>query len=251
MSVCALPTKRDEAWRYADLTALARVWPLKDGPELICVPAGEAQLLLLEHLPMIDGVVVRDIHVELGAGARFALFIALTGAEYGRLSITAKLGAGAHFELGGAIVGQGSETLEIISRVIHAEPQATSNQTIRNVLSGHATGTYLGKVEVARHAQKTDASQSVKSLLLDRFATANAVPQLEIYADDVKCAHGATVGELDKAAEFYMASRGLDADSARRLLIRAFLGDAFVALEDADAAERLLERAVNALGGRA
>src|SRR3546814_2716726 len=75
---------------------------------------------------------------------------------------------------------------------------------------------------VARHAQKTDAEQSVKAMLLDRTATANAKPELEIFADDVKCAHGATVGELDKAALFYMASRGMEPGLARTLLLRSF-----------------------------
>ena len=91
------------------------------------------------------------------------------------------------------------------------------------MLNGKAVGSYLGKVEVARGAQQTDAEQSVKAMLLDRGATANAKPELEIYADDVKCAHGATVGELDPMQLFYAESRGLDPASARALLLEGFV----------------------------
>ena len=91
------------------------------------------------------------------------------------------------------------------------------------MLNGKATGTYLGRIEVARGAQKTDAEQSVKAMLLDRGATANAKPELEIFADDVKCAHGATVGELDADQLFYLASRGLPPAEARALLLEGFV----------------------------
>ena len=103
---------------------------------------------------------------------------------------------------------------------------------MRSVLGGRATGSYLGKVAVARHAQKTDASQSVKAMLLTRTATANAKPELEIFADDVKCAHGATVGELDAAALFYLASRGIAPAEAKVLLLQAFVASAFAGVED-------------------
>ena len=91
------------------------------------------------------------------------------------------------------------------------------------MLNGKAIGSYLGKVEVARGAQQTDAEQSVKAMLLDRGATANCKPELEIFADDVKCAHGATVGELDAMQLFYAESRGLDPASARALLLEGFV----------------------------
>ncbi len=91
-----------------------------------------------------------------------------------------------------------------------------------------------------RDAQKTDAAQSFKGLLLEKGASVNAVPQLEIFADDVKCAHGASVGQLDETARFYMAARGLSPELARRLLVQAFIGDAFVALDDEAERERLM-----------
>ena len=96
---------------------------------------------------------------------------------------------------------------------------------MRAGVGGRATGSYLGKVAVARDAQKTDASQSVKAMLLTRTATANAKPELEIYADDVVCAHGNTVGALDEDALFYARQRGMPEAVARAMLMDAFLGE--------------------------
>ena len=91
------------------------------------------------------------------------------------------LGKGAHFELGGAMLGGGTQTLEIVTILRHAEPDAISRQTIRSVLGRKATGSFLGRIEVARGAQHSDAEQSVKAMLLDRTATANAKPELEYF----------------------------------------------------------------------
>lgn len=239
-----LPTKHDEAWRYADLKALEPVWPdivrQLDGPERISVPAGEAVSRQIAEIPTINGVGIIDLDITIGDGATFNLHLLAHAADYGRIYVKATLGKGSHFELGGAIVGSGDQTLEIVTETIHAQPDATSNQVVRSVLAGKATGSFLGKITVARDAQKTDAAQSVKSMLLDRTATANAKPELEIFADDVKCAHGATVGELDKQALFYMASRGLPPATAKKLMLQAFIADAFVSLND-DASRAMIE----------
>ncbi len=126
-----------------------------------------------------------------------------------------------------------------------AQPGATSNQAVRSVHWGHGTGNFLGNIDVLRDAQKTDAAQDFKGLLLEKGASVNAVPQLEIFADDVKCAHGASIGQLDREAGFYMAARGLSPDLARRLLVQAFLGDALVALDDAEERDRLMAVALD------
>src|SRR3546814_5951813 len=107
---------------------------------------------------------------------------------YGRIELNVILHEGADFHLGAAQIGGREQNLEIVTTVTHAEPGATSRQVVRSVLGGTATGTYLGKVAVARDAQQTDSEQDVKAMLLDRSATANAKPELEIFADDVKCA---------------------------------------------------------------
>ena len=226
----ALPTRRDEEYRYADLAALAPLWPV--AVEIIEVAAGKSDGLTIAAS---TDAPVRSLAIVLGAGARFDLRILNAGVAYGRIALSVSLGEGADFTLGAAQLGGASETLEIVTTVTHAAPNATSRQIVRSVLAGHATGTYLGKVAVARGADGTDAGQSVRAMLLDRTATANAKPELEIYADDVKCAHGCAVGELDAQALFYMASRGIPPAPAKRLMLQAFIAEAFVGAADEQA----------------
>lgn len=240
----ALPTRRDEAWRYADLDAVAGVWPVA-APEAIVVATHRSEARHLIQDASDGAVAIHQFVITLEAGARLDFHLLNTGGAYGRVSLDVTLHDGAHFELGGVILGAGEQTLEIVTTVMHAEANASSNQTVRSVLGGHATGSYLGKVAVARGAQKTDAAQSVKAMLLDRTATANAKPELEIFADDVKCAHGATVGELDKAALFYLASRGLPPAEAKKLLLQAFVAGVFAG---AEAEEALTTAALAKLG---
>jgi Fe-S cluster assembly protein SufD len=156
--------------------------------------------------------------------------------------------ADAEFELYGANIGGGSSNNEFVTTVRHVGERGRSRQTVRSVLGGKATGSYLGKVEVARGAQLTDGEQSVKAMLLDRGATANCKPELEIYADDVKCAHGASVGELDPQQLFYAQSRGLDPAGARALLLEGFIMGLWESASDgaaiADAARVALRRVV-------
>ena len=227
MSAMLLPTRKDEAWRYADLDALADLRPLPV-VESIVVPAGGS----FSRAIVQDSGGVRQIGLVVGKGANARMDTLNLGGDYGRIELDVTLHEGSHFELRGVILGSGEQVLEIVTAVTHAEPNATSNQTVRTVVGGKATGSYLGKVAVARGAQKTDAAQSVKAMLLDRTATANAKPELEIYADDVKCAHGATVGELDQAAMFYLASRGLPPAEAKQLLLQAFVAGVFEGAED-------------------
>jgi Fe-S cluster assembly protein SufD len=240
-----LPTRRDEAWRYSDLAALERAWPLA-APEEIVVPEGGAVARVIVQDAAESAVAVQRYALTIGAEGRAAFHLLNTGGALGRIEIDVTLHRAAHFELGAAMLGGDGQTLEIVTRVQHAEPDGTSNQVIRSVLGGRATGSYLGRIGVSRHAQKTDAAQSVKAMLLARTATANAKPELEIYADDVKCAHGATVGELDRMALFYLQSRGLPPAEAKALLLEAFVAAAFENAED-NARDRLQEAARAAL----
>ena len=222
MSVATtLPTRKDEAWRYADFAALDRVWHELAPPREIVIPAGEQH----SHV-LIAGAEPVEIHraaVIVEAGASLSLF-ALNGcADYGRIEVDVTVHEGGEFALHAANIAGGKATQEIVTVVRHVEPEGKSNQTVRSVLAGTSTGSYLGKVAVARHAQKVDGEQSVKAMLLDRGATANCKPELEIYADDVKCAHGASVGELDPDQLFYALSRGLDPASAKALLLEGFV----------------------------
>jgi Fe-S cluster assembly protein SufD len=170
--------------------------------------------------------------LTLEPGASFDLRILNAGEAFGRIAADVRLGEGAAFTLGAAQLGGGGQTLEIVTEVSHAAPNAVSRQVVRSVLAGHATGTYLGKVAVARGSDGTDAAQSVRAMLLDRTATANAKPELEIYADDVKCAHGCAVGELDAMGLFYLQSRGLTPPQAKRLMLQAFIAEAFAGAPD-------------------
>lgn len=241
--LATIPTTRDEEWRYADAAWLAAAEPAQLVWTEMTVAAGES---VAQTRVVATGGVER-LRVSVGAGGSFALFAANTGAPYARLDVEVTLATGAHFEFGGVTLGGGEGTQEFVTRVIHAEPDATSNQVVRAVQWGQSTGNFLGRVDVARDAQRTDAAQNFKAILLEAGATANAKPELEIFADDVKCAHGAAIGALDQTAAFYMAARGITPDIARKLLVRAFVADAFGAMTDDDAREFMLEAALNAL----
>ncbi len=215
------PTRALEEWRYADLDALQPVWEQLGEPEHIAVLPGQS--LEQVWLPTTDAVQVRRVNISLRAGASARIFALNAAEQYGRIELEVELSEGADFEIFAANIGTGTSTNEIVGNVRHLESNATSRQVVRSVLNGKAVGTYLGRIEVSRGAQKTDAEQSVKAMLLDRGATANAKPELEIFADDVKCAHGATVGELDANQLFYLGSRGLPPAQARALLLEGFV----------------------------
>lgn len=235
------PTTHDEEWRYADADYLAAadVESLTRWTERTVAP-GE---MLAEHRLLLSGEIER-LRVRVGQGARFELGLVNAGGPYSRFEAEVTLEEGAHFEFGGVLIGGGDKRQEFVTRVIHAEPGASSNQLVRSVQWSHATGNFLGRIDVARDAQQTDAAQNFKAILLERGASANAKPELEIYADDVKCAHGAAVGELDDQVAFYMAARGLPPSLARKLQVRAFIADAFAQLPDEQVRERLIEQAL-------
>ena len=215
------PTHKQEAWRYADLDALRPVWQQFAEPLTLTVGPGETFEKI--WLPGDDDVLVRRVQIALEKGASARVFVLNAATEYGRTELEVSLADGADFELFGANIGTDVSTNEIVTNIRHVGVGGRSRQVIRSVLNGKAIGSYLGKVEVERGAQQTDAEQSVKAVLLDRGATANCKPELEIFADDVKCAHGATVGELDANQLFYLGSRGLPPAQARALLLEGFV----------------------------
>lgn len=222
-----LPRRKDEAWRYADLGAVQALWP-PPAPRTLVVPAGQSA----QELLCVREGGIHDLRVELGAGARLHLALLVLSPAYARLTVEARIAAGASLELGGVLLGAGDTVQEILTDFRHEEPGATSRQCVRIVVDERATGNFMGRIAVAPAAQQTDAAQSARALVLKRTATANLKPELEIFADDVKCAHGCTVGELDKAALFYLQSRGIPAAQAEALLTRAFVADAFAGLPD-------------------
>ncbi|GAA4708971.1 SufD family Fe-S cluster assembly protein [Sphingomonas lutea] len=227
------PSRKQEAWRYADLDALKPVWDQLGDVATLTVGAGET--LEQVWLPSGDDVQVRRVRMTLDDGARARIFALNVAPVYGRIELEVTLGEGADFELYAANIGGGISTNEVVTHVRHLGERGRSRQVIRSVPGHKAVGSYLGKVEVARGAQQTDGEQSVKAMLLDRGATANCKPELEIYADDVKCAHGASIGELDAMQLFYAQSRGLDPAGARALLLEGFVMDLWDSASDGDA----------------
>lgn len=229
MTTQTLPSRKAEEWRYADVDALAKLWPIAE-PEVVTVPAGGT---FSRTILQAQGGVTR-LSLVLEAKAVASVHILNAGAPYARVEVDVVLHEGADFTLGGAQVAREGETVEIVTTLTHAEPNATSRQLVRSVAGARGVVSYLGRVKVERGADGTDGEQSVRAMLLDRTATANARPELEIYADDVKCAHGCAVGELDANGLFYLASRGLPPAQAKALMLSAFVAEAFDDAQDAD-----------------
>ena len=167
------------------------------------------------------------IYTQVAAGAIYDSFTLATGSRLSRTEIHARLtGADGHLAINAAQLLRGAQHGDFTTVVSHDAPNCASRQTVKNVLADRARGVFQGKIEVARAAQKTDGYQMNQALLLSPQAEIDCKPQLEIYADDVKCSHGATVGELDPEQLFYLVSRGIPQQAARALLIQAFLAEA-------------------------
>lgn len=185
-----------------------------------------ARLMRAVRLLQAGGFTSLREDATLGQGASLVTSFLGAGAAGTRIDATIVAGEGAFAEYGGALLTAGEQRQECAVAVRHAEPNGQSHQLWRAVAADRSTASLAARVEVARHAQKSDGEQSLRGLLLKRTATVNLKPELEIFADDVKCAHGATVGELDARALFYMQSRGIPRARAQALLTRAFVADA-------------------------
>ncbi|MEK9644394.1 MAG: Fe-S cluster assembly protein SufD [Alphaproteobacteria bacterium] len=164
--------------------------------------------------------------VSLARDARYAAAAIATGAVLSRNETRVSFdGEGADCEISGGALLRGRQHADSTTRVEHRVPHTSSRQVFRNVLDENAHSVFQGGVIVRKDAQKTDSSQSNRNLLLSAGAQADTKPELQIFADDVKCAHGATVGDLDRNAMFYLTSRGVPPAEARALLIEAFVGE--------------------------
>jgi Fe-S cluster assembly protein SufD len=134
-------------------------------------------------------------------------------------------GEGAHVDFDGVYLVDGSGLVDNHTTIDHATPHCTSHELYKGILDGKARAVFNGRIIVRLDAQKTDAKQTNRALLLSDDATINSNPQLEIFADDVKCTHGAAVGQLDDEALFYLRARGLTEQAARDMLIHAYAGE--------------------------
>jgi len=186
-----------------------------------------ARLMRAVRLQQGAGFVSLRDEAEIGAGASLVSTFLAVGEMGSRIDGAVTLtGEGGYAEVSGALLARGRQRHDVNLVLRHAVPGGTSRQVWRSVADDHSTCSVAARIEVARDAQKTDGEQSLKGLLLARSAVINAKPELEIFADDVKCAHGATVGALDRQALFYLESRGVEPDEAKGLLTRAFVADA-------------------------
>ena len=173
------------------------------------------------------GARVEDVNATVAKGGTYRLHAAHFGSELSRLELKIALnGEGAAAHLSGVSVLDNAHA-DVTTHIIHAEGNTQSTQLFKHVAGGKARAVYQGKITVAEGADGSDSRQTAKALLLDERAEADLKPELEIFADDVKCAHGAAVGDLEADSLFYLRARGIPEDEARKLLIRAFLAEAF------------------------
>jgi Fe-S cluster assembly protein SufD len=173
------------------------------------------------------------LYVDVAASGSYDAFTCNLGARLCRTEIHARLlGEGGIVHLNAAQLLRGTQHADFTTVVSHDAPSCASRQTVKNVLSGRSRGVFQGRIEVAQIAQKTDGYQMNQALLLSPDAEVDCKPELRIHADDVKCSHGATIGELDATQLFYLRTRGIGAAEARAILVRAFLSEALDLVSD-------------------
>ena len=192
-----------------------------------------------------DAVHTGRMTMEAARDANYTAQVLTLGGRVVRNEFLVRLsGPGAECGLSGGALAHGRRHVDHTTEIVHAAPHTESEQVFRNVADDNARTVFQGRVVVERDAQKTDARQSGRSLLLSPGAEAQNKPELRIFADDVKCSHGATVGDLDKDALFYLRARGIDEAEARALLTRAFVAD-LLTLLPVEAARTAVEEAVD------
>jgi Fe-S cluster assembly protein SufD len=230
---------------------------------LVTLGSGAHATLIEQHVGLGDGAYFSDLvaDIELGAGAvlehykhqaegpgavhvashrisvardaRYASFVLGRGGRIARTEIAVALAApGATCRLDGAYYGSGRQVIDNTTAIDHLAPDTTSRETYKGVLDENSRGVFQGRIQVHPGADRTDGRQTCRTLLLADGAEIDAKPELEIYADDVKCSHGAAAGALDGDALFYLRSRGIPEAEARRMLIEAFLVEAVEGIEN-------------------
>ncbi|HWC20575.1 MAG TPA: Fe-S cluster assembly protein SufD [Terriglobales bacterium] len=191
-----------------------------------------------------DAFNVSTLRLEQGRNTNVASHSVLLGGGLVRNNVHPVLaGEGAECLINGLFVGEGRQHLDNYMLVEHASPHCSSRQFYNGILDDRAHGVFHGRIIVHKDAQKTDAKQTNRNLLLSDDAQIDTKPQLEIYADDVKCTHGATIGQIEESALFYLRSRGIDETSARKLLLLAFASECLERMKE-DAVRNRIEELV-------
>jgi Fe-S cluster assembly protein SufD len=206
----------------------------------------------LEHVRISpearDAVLVEEASVRIAATGVYRAHFADFGGKLSRMELDVALeGEGAEAHLSGVAVLGGKRHSDVTSRIVHAVGATISSQLFKHVVGGTSRAVYQGKITVAKGAVGSDSRQSAKALLLSAGAEADLKPELEILADDVKCSHGAAIGDLDADSLFYLRARGIEEGEARGLLLQAFLEDAVAEIYDTDRRELVRGELLTAL----
>jgi len=207
--------------------------------ELVAGDNARLELVKYQDEPP-DAFHIAAFHGEFGRGSQVSVHSFALGAKLSRNNIRTRLaGEGLECVLNGLYLTRGDQLADHHMIVEHAQPRCASHEYFNGILDDKSRGVFHGRILVQPIAQKTDAKQTNKNLLLSDDAGANTKPQLEIYADDVKCTHGATIGQLNQESIFYLRSRGIGPETARRMLIHAFAGEIIERIQYEPAREEL------------
>lgn len=190
----------------------------------------------------LEAIHLSSVNVSVGRDATYETFNLAIGGRLSRTETRVRLeGRGGHCNLSGAYLMKAREHCDNTTIIHHLVPDTTAREVFKGVLNDEARGVFQGKLVVHKDAQRTDGHQMSRALLLSNRAEMDAKPELEIYADDVKCSHGSTTGQIDETALFYLRSRGIPEALARNLLIQSFIAEALEEISD----ERVREAMAN------
>ena len=210
--------------------------------QVLTIPAGETREFVLLNEPDINWHIIQEQDSVLRLHV-LCLSDSEEADEQWQSSITVEQNApNCRIELYGMGLLHGNQRAHVLTRVHHNIGGGYSSQIFKFVLDDHAKGSYKGELKILPNAQQTEAYQTNRNILLSRQAEMLTEPQLEIYADDVKASHGATTGQLDESALFYMQQRCIDRDTAAKLLLCAFFDEVLKTLSDTQLQERLIEQ---------
>lgn len=246
--------------REAEAAIIEEYVSLKDGAflsnsatELVVEESSTVSHYMLER-EGTQAFNISTLRIQQGRNSNVASHSLLLGGGLVRNNVHPVLaGEGAECLINGLFIGGGTQHLDNYMYVEHEKPHASSRQFYNGILDDHAHGVFHGRIVVHKDAQKTDAKQTNRNLLLSDDAQIDTKPQLEIYADDVKCTHGATIGQIEENALFYLRSRGIDEASARKLLLSAFARECVERMRAGlarDHAERIIEAHLASLDHR-
>ena len=205
-----------------------------------------AQSANLEHIILDDYANdtyhIANIYTKQKKDSNFISHNFSMGKKFARRDFNVELAeTGANCELNGLYFASNENHIDHHTTIEHMKNNCTSNEHYKGILGGKAIGVFNGRIHVHPDAQKTDAIQNNQNLLLTDDAIIHTKPELEIYADDVKCTHGATVGQLDEKAMFYLRARGLDEENARRLLMRAYVGEIIEKINNEEIRDKMMD----------